>query len=75
MSRKGEIKGNNVQVSFPNGKSRVYPISDFIVVGNEMEHIVENIILNMDDSSCSFVYVMDWRGEILFKEPISFSIC
>ena len=73
------IRGNNradrhVGIQLPNGRTKIYSISEFTQYQSELEHLNENMILNVVNPSRSFTYTKNSRGEIIDKEPISYQI-
>lgn len=65
---------NSIKITFPNGRIKTYPYSDFdyYIATNELEHKEENIIISLDNTSKSFVYETDEvSGEMVNKEYVS----
>jgi len=62
-----------VLLTYPNGHSVQYPLSDFSLFSTcELEHNNKNIIISLTkDLRHSFVYTTDSRGEMVDKQPIS----
>lgn len=63
-----------IDITFPDGRSRMFHEDDFCKYDNEMEHKTKNIILNIKNPSISFIYETDRRGEIIYKEYISYKV-
>lgn len=63
---------NWVEFTAPNGRRARYPLSDFMICsGFELEHKSLNIIIGLTkNSSHSFIYNTDCRGEIIDRQPI-----
>lgn len=72
--RDTNIANRQVVILLPNGRPKIYPLSEFTQYHSELEHIKENIILNIVNPSRSFTYTKNSRGEIIDKEPISYQI-
>lgn len=65
---------SKVIVTLPNSRIKRFTSSDFDLYAstNELEHKEENIIISLDDLSCSFVYETDeLSGEMVHKEQVS----
>ena len=63
-----------LNVIYPNGVSQTFKTDEFIQCGNELEHKKLNIILNLSEPHKSFIYEMDFRGEIIHKDNLLFNI-
>ncbi len=63
-----------ITITYPSGSIRTFSNRDFELFHSELEHIIENIILNIEEPYKSFVYETDCHGEIVNKESINFII-
>lgn len=71
-TRENNRADRHVGIQLSNGRSKVYSLSEFTQYESELEHIKENIILNIVNPSRSFTYTKNSRGEIIDNEPISY---
>ncbi len=63
-----------IQIIFHSGKTLSFSDDEFERIGDELEHLNENIILNIFNPHYSFIYETDYRDEMVNKEYINFKI-
>ena len=63
-----------IRITLLSGKTITLSEDEFEHIGDELEHINENIILNITKPLSSFIYETDYRGEMVNKENIKYTV-